>query len=87
MRDKEGVWCGGPKWDERSCVSVRQKTLIAVEYYFNLLEQDRLPSKPGGGRRRLVVTSITKIVVSHLPVGHSLLGGEANSFWGGVTPG
>ena len=84
-RDREGVLYEGPIEGGKSRVSVRQKTLPFVEYLKHL-ERNHLPSKPGGGRGGAAVGSIAKIAVSHRPVGHSLLGGDAKSFWGGVIP-
>jgi len=83
-RDREGVLYEGPIEGGKSRVSVRQKTLPIVESYLNCLVWNHLPSKPGGGRGGAAVGSIAKIAVSHRPVGHSLLGGDAKSFWGGV---
>ena len=46
-------------------------------------EQGNLPSNPGGGRSGPPSPFTEKMAVSHRPVGHSWLGGDANNLRGG----
>ena len=56
--------------------------VVSIEHM--LRHNSNLPSNPGGGQLSPPSESIEKITVSHQPLGHSLLSGEANSLLGGV---
>ena len=65
----------------RICPTKKPAASVSVEY--TLRDGYNLPPNPGGGRVGPPSASIEKIAVSHRPVGHSLLGGNANSLSGG----
>ena len=60
-----------------------EKTSNVCEYKTHVEGGHNLPSNPGGGRSGPPSPSTEKIAVSHLPVGHSSLGGDAKSLRGG----